>query len=248
MLGSGGLAAENVSYPIGSVWVGSQAGQSINVMPEDISITGKRSVSPFGKAFYERKANYFVLPLSFIVIYNTLWQIFCSIYHNIAPVLAIYASIYWGHVSANSWIDEVAKIIVFYCVPIYCTTMLLGVSSDIAAKWLLLGRRKVGTYPWDQSSYCQRWQVYLTVQDIRRGDGGNKGILDLIQGSQYLVWYFRALGAKIGRDVCLYPNGGDPMMTEPDLVTIGDHCAVDDASLIAHINTRGIFRFVGCSH
>jgi hypothetical protein len=34
----------------------------------------------------------------------------------------------------------------------------------------------------------------------------------------------------------------DPMMTEPDLVTIGDGASVDTASLIAHINTRGTFR------
>lgn len=65
----------------------------------------------------------------------------------------------------------------------------------------------------------------------------------MVCGSTYLVWYFRAMGCQIGKDVCLYPNGGDPMMTEPDLVTIGDDCAVDNASLIAHINTRGYFRY-----
>jgi hypothetical protein len=32
------------------------------------------------------------------------------------------------------------------------------------------------------------------------------------------------------------------MMTEPELVTIGDGASVDNASLIAHINTRGTFR------
>lgn len=64
----------------------------------------------------------------------------------------------------------------------------------------------------------------------------------MIQGSQYLVWYFRLLGGNIGDNVCLYPNGGDPMMTEPDLVTLGNRVTIDDASLIAHINTRGIFR------
>ena len=84
--------------------------------------------------------------------------------------------------------------------------------------------------------------MYLTLEEFRRGENGKAGILDMIRGSQYLVWYFRALGCTIGKDVCLYPNGGDPMMTEPDLVTIHDGAAVDDASLIAHINTRGIFR------
>ena len=97
---------------------------------------------------------------------------------------------------------------------------------------------------WDESSYCQRWQVYLTLQEIRRAERRRTGILDLIEGSQYLVWYFRALGASIGDNVCLYPNGGDPMMTEPDLVAIGDNASIDDASLIAHINTRGTFRLV----
>ena len=32
------------------------------------------------------------------------------------------------------------------------------------------------------------------------------------------------------------------MMTEPDLVQIGQGSCVDDAYLIAHINTRGVFR------
>jgi hypothetical protein len=81
------------------------------------------------------------------------------------------------------------------------------------------------------------------LQEIRRGERRKTGILDMIQGSQYLVWYYRALGASIGNNVCLYPNGGDPMLTEPDLVTIEDFVSVDDASLVAHINTRGIFRY-----
>ena len=113
---------------------------------------------------------------------------------------------------------------------------------DITAKWLLIGRRVQGAYAWDQSSYCQRWQAHLTIQELRRGERRKTGVLDMLQGSQWLVWYFTLMGASIGRNVCLYPNGGDPMMTEPDLVTIGDDCVIDDASLIAHINTRGIFR------
>ena len=48
------------------------------------------------------------------------------------------------------------------------------------------------------------------------------GLLTLLNGSQYLVWYFKLLGCSIGENVCLYPNGGDPMMTEPDLVAIKD--------------------------
>jgi acetyltransferase-like isoleucine patch superfamily enzyme len=85
--------------------------------------------------------------------------------------------------------------------------------------------------------------MFDVVQEIRRGERENTGILELISGSAFLVWYFRAMGCVIGENVCLYPNGGDPMMTEPDMVNIGDNCCVDNASLIAHINTRGYFRY-----
>lgn len=63
-----------------------------------------------------------------------------------------------------------------------------------------------------------------------------------VSGSHIFLQFCFLINRHSGRNVCLYPNGGDPMMTEPDLVTIGDGASVDDASLIAHINTRGIFR------
>ena len=50
------------------------------------------------------------------------------------------------------------------------------------------------------------------------------------------------MGAKIGKAVCLYPTGPDgAMMTEPELVEIGDGACIDKSSLICHINTRGSY-------
>ena len=241
VLGTGALARENYNYPMGSVWVGSQQGNAVPVFPEDSSIKMRKLPSAFGKAFYERTADFFVFPLWMIVAYNTLWHTFCCCYHNMPPVAAIYIATYIGHVDRESWIMEIVKIILVYSMPVF---FLFGITSliiDIAAKWLILGRRQPGVYPWDKSSYCQRWQVYLTIQDIRRADAGETGVLELLQGSQYIVWYFRALGCDIGKEVCLYPNGANPMMTEPELVTISNHAAIDDASLIGHVNTKGIF-------
>lgn len=68
--------------------------------------------------------------------------------------------------------------------------------------------------------------------------------LDFIGGTPFISWYFRALGSNIGKDCCLYPAGGDPFMPEPDLVTVGDRCVIDIASLCAHLNTRGNFELV----
>ncbi|KAJ6051107.1 uncharacterized protein N7446_005739 [Penicillium canescens] len=68
------------------------------------------------------------------------------------------------------------------------------------------------------------------------------GILGFFTGTEYLNTFFRALGARIGRNCALFANGRPTiMLTEPDLVTIGDRVAVDDTSVVAHINTRGEF-------
>ena len=176
--------------------------------------------------------------------------IFCSFslhlksYRNCPTALSLMICNYilvFDHYDDHS-LPELFQFTLLEFVPLNVFLCVTALSVDVCGKWLLLGRRETGVYPWDQSSYCQRWQIYLTLQEIRRGERRKTGILDMIQGTQYLVWYFRALGANIGENVCLYPNGGDPMLTEPDLVTIGDGAAVDDASLIAHINTRGVFR------
>ena len=58
-----------------------------------------------------------------------------------------------------------------------------------------------------QSSYCQRWQIYLSATVIIRKAYFGNGILDHLNGSAYLVWFFRAHGCHIGKDVCLYPTG-----------------------------------------
>jgi len=123
----------------------------------------------------------------------------------------------------------------------YLATCVGVLTVDICGKWLLVGRRSTGDFSWDTSSYCQRWQLYLSLTPLRHFMSGGRDILDCFLGSPYLVWYFRALGAHIGTNVCLYPNGAKPMMTEPDLVTIGDGACVDSAVLVAHLNTNGKF-------
>ena len=66
-------------------------------------------------------------------------------------------------------------------------------------------------------------------------------IIGTLSGSAYAVWYTRALGARIGRDCALWAGGRVGLMTEPDLVELGDRVALDDCSVVAHINSRGQF-------
>mmetsp|Transcript_1799 Transcript_1799/g.2830 ORF Transcript_1799/g.2830 Transcript_1799/m.2830 type:complete len:1652 (-) Transcript_1799:132-5087(-) len=244
VLGSGSLSPENFLCPTGSIWVGSRDGTCINVSPEDKTFDRKDCVSPFGKAFYQGNAPYFVLPLWAIVVVNMTWQAFCTCYRNAPTVLALILVVNLKELTHENYHHpiELFRLLYIAFIPVFVSMSIVGIIFVICTKWHLLGKREPGAYPWDESSYCQRWQLYLTLEEIRRGEDGKVGVLDLFRGSQYLVWYFKALGADIGVNVCLYPNGGDPMMTEPDLVSIGDATSVDDSSLIAHINTRGVFR------
>lgn len=244
VLGSGALACEDMEVPLGSVWLGSQHGKALNVAPPDATYNTKDTLTPFGRAFYLHRASFSVYSLFTVALYNWTWQAFCTCYRNSPTALSL---IICSHLLQFDFYDDhsvgqLFRMALLAFAPLYLSMTVFALSVDIAGKWLLLGRRTQGEYPWDQSSYCQRWQLYLTLQEIRRGERHKTGILDMLQGSAYLVWYFRLLGARIGCNVCLFPNGGDPMFTEPDLVSIGDFVAIDDAAVIAHINTRGVFR------
>ena len=136
---------------------------------------------------------------------------------------------------------------VLYGLIAMCFVVLLTVQSLVAMawvivmKWLVIGRRREGSFSWDKSSYCERWQLHLTLAKPMYRGYGIGGILGTISGTAYIVWYLRALGAKIGKDCAVFAGGRVGLMTEPDLVELGDHVALDDCSVVAHINSRGNF-------
>ena len=87
----------------------------------------------------------------------------------------------------------------------------------------------------------QRWQLHLTLSRLLYRGHGNGGVLGPITGSAYIVWFYRALGAQIGKNCAVWAGGRPGLMTEPDLVVLGDRVALDDCSVVAHINSRGKF-------
>jgi len=95
----------------------------------------------------------------------------------------------------------------------------LAVVWVITTKWIVIGRRKAGKYEWDQSNYCQRWQLHLTLSRLAsHGHGGS--IMAALTGTAWMVLFYRLMGAKIGKDCALYPSGKPGLMTEPDLVEV----------------------------
>ncbi|MCJ1382767.1 hypothetical protein MMC17_005880 [Xylographa soralifera] len=206
------------------------------------------NASPFGKAFYEGEASYYVLGMPIIFLYSIFTNILVTIYWNIAPlsaiqVLAIAMKAYpavFGPVSARPL--AIYVLVLSVMILVMAVQAASALSIVVAVKWALMGRRAPGQYDWDKSSYCQRWQILLTIERIRRHCYGGNGIIGLLTGTHFAVLYCRALGAKIGNDCALWAGGHTSLLfTEPDLLTLGDRAAVDDASLVAHINSRGKF-------
>ncbi|KMQ47251.1 Bacterial transferase hexapeptide repeat [Trichophyton rubrum] len=229
-IGSGALLRRNGSYPDNTTWTGSN---QENLDKLDLKNEDSDTISPFGRAFYNRQASYYVLRIGPIVAYSTL----------AAAIGAVYSAS-----SILTGLLVVSRPFIFYAaftVVVGVVTLMqaaIAMEIKIAAKWMILGRRQEGFYPWDRSSYCQRWQILLTIERIFTGYSGRMNAMVLLTGTAYMVHYYRALGDKIGADFALAASGeADLLMTEPDLVTLGNRVTIDHASLVGHLNTRGDF-------
>ena len=207
------------------------------------------TVTPFGRAFYEGQSNFFVMPYPLLVLINLLVAAGSAGYWSISAVAAaqilrqLQIHLPALHLFRQTWYNLGILFGVIAC----CFTTVLTLQAWIAmawvvaTKWLLIGRRKEGSCAWDRSSYCQRWQLHLTLSRPLFRGYGNGGVMGALAGSAYIVWYLRALGAVIGRNCSVFAGGYSGLMTEPDLVELGDDVNLDDCSVVAHINSRGNF-------
>ncbi|CAO1633923.1 unnamed protein product [Parajaminaea phylloscopi] len=257
VLGSGALAVRNGHYEEHTVWMGSKNGAAVSfgraAADNKESFVGgaDETITPFGRAFYKRKADYFVIPYIVLVFINILMAIISAMYWAsaaVATVLALNAvRSDWEYTHTTLISDHWYRPALIYAFIAICFIVTLAFQGIFAfawvivTKWIIIGRRKEGRYDWDKSSYCQRWQLHLSLQRILgKGHGGH--LIGVISGTAYAVWYLRAMGATIGKNVAVWAGGKPSLqLTEPDLVTIGDRVSFDDCSIVAHINSRGRF-------
>jgi hypothetical protein len=206
------------------------------------------TISPFGKAFYLKLAPYRVLGPLAIFSYSSFMTVFTAFYWNVPNVSSVQLVDFLMHRFISRYNHGLHEIMVLFglCTIIFAVLTslqaILALAIIVASKWTLLGRRQPGNYDWDKSPYCQRWQLFLCIEKLRRNCYRGQGILGLLTGTNWIALYFRALGAKVGNDCALFANGHPSLMfTEPDLITLGNRVVIDDASVVAHINTRGKF-------
>ncbi|KAL1737805.1 hypothetical protein HDZ31DRAFT_51804, partial [Schizophyllum fasciatum] len=184
---------------------------------------------PFGRAFYKRQASYFVFPYLMILAINVLVMSVSAAYWAMPAVCAAQVLKYVNghlddykllHYFQHNWYDfgPILGLNAMTFVVLLCIMNIVAILYFIAMKWIIIGRRREGSYNWDQSNYCQRWQLHLSVSRLMFM--GYFGTLGPLNGSAYIVWVYRALGATIGKNCSIFAGGRTGLMTEPDLVTV----------------------------
>lgn len=239
MLGSGTVGHKDASFPDNSVWVGNHKNAAVLLSQNHGGSNGDTTLRPFGQAYGQGKTSYCLLPwpaftaLCIVVQALTCWW---QPPHGWVTFLVIVVlKVQWTSV----WELLAYLYLAYFC--LFAVIQIFSLALDIFSKWIVIGRRRPGTYNWTDSSYNQRWKLHLMIQHALHRTTHKEPYMELLGGSQWMVLYFRCLGAKIGKNVCLYHNGGWPKMTEPDLVTIGDGAAIGFCSLICHSNSQGQF-------
>jgi non-ribosomal peptide synthetase-like protein len=92
-----------------------------------------------------------------------------------------------------------------------------SLSLPVLMKWLLIGRYTSGQrYLW--SFWMWRMETVYEVEILMLGAYG-----PLLAGTPWLPVLYRAMGARIGRQVCIL--GG--LVLEGDLTTLGDHASLE---------------------
>jgi non-ribosomal peptide synthetase-like protein len=106
-------------------------------------------------------------------------------------------------------IVEAAVILLPFGIALWAVSLAIG----LAAKWIIIGRYKAGAYPLWGSYHFRCWLV-----------GGFQafGGLGAILGTPLMPFYFRLMGAKVGRD-CALDSG---LAFAYDLISIGDDTSI----------------------
>lgn len=120
----------------------------------------QESSSPFGRAFYEGKATYRVWGQFTIFFYSTLITVVNGVFWNVPSVSAIQVvSHLYQHQNylvsgflSRSWWRPLSMYIFFTALILGMMALqaILVIGLMIAAKWVVIGKRKPGNYDWDK--------------------------------------------------------------------------------------------------
>jgi non-ribosomal peptide synthetase-like protein len=193
--------------PAGSSWLGSPS-FFLPQRQESAGFTEEETFRPSRRLVAERLFIEFfriTLPSTFFVIFTNL--------------LLTVVLLQWS--TMGIW-QIVVLFPVLYSVA-GCTAALLM----IALKWILMGTYRACERPlW--SRFVWKTELVTSLLD----NFASTFFLDLLAGTPFICWFFRLMGARIGKRVYLDTTE----MTEFDLVKLGDDVAINlDCTLQTHL-------------
>jgi non-ribosomal peptide synthetase-like protein len=134
----------------------------------------------------------------------------------VPPLWLAFAASSWAAArvsSAPSALDAILAVALALCAS--ASACILAV---LVLKWLLLGRVRPGEHAlW--STWCSRWDIHYEIWSK-----WGRHVLSSFEGTLFLPWYLRAMGAKIGRRSVL--AGGFAHVVDPDMLHIEDDVTV----------------------
>lgn len=102
------------------------------------------------------------------------------------------------------------------------------ITMSILGKWLIIGKFKPGSYPLWGFFYLRFWFVSRLMDLVPTR---------IMRGTPFLTWYYRLLGAKIGRNVHM----GSDRFRVCDMISIGNNTSINaDAHLMAYKVSNGM--------
>ena len=135
----------------------------------------------------------------------------------LAPALVVLA---WFHLVGLAEQHFTLPVLLFVVVPALDLGVLVALCLyGLALKWLLLGRVRPGTHAF-WSFWCFRWDFHYTIWHYCC-----HGPLAPFEGTLFINWYLRAMGATIGKNVVI----GDPFAftVDPDMIACADGATVN---------------------
>lgn len=102
------------------------------------------------------------------------------------------------------------------------------ITMSIIGKWVVIGRFREGSYPLWGFFYLRFWFVSRLMDLVPTR---------IMRGTPFLTWYYRLLGAKIGRNVHM----GSDRFRVCDMISVGNNSSINaDAHLMAYKVSNGM--------
>lgn len=121
------------------------------------------TITPFGRAYYNREADYFVIPYIGILFTGVLTAAASATYWSISAVSVaqvlrqLQIHLHGLHLFKDTWyrLGLLYGLVSVGFICVLSIQAVLALAWVVLAKWLVIGRREEGTYLWDKSSYCK---------------------------------------------------------------------------------------------